>query len=123
MVTVKRELPIESVLPADASQHDFDHYGVTPLVGLVAPPLVRPQVPWWTPQIKPAPGPQEDYEFEFQVRPPVWPPSPGGQVKSPNRTIPTTLDLYEMQLKLFETGYSANQNVWFPHPDLENVLC
>jgi hypothetical protein len=46
------------------------------------------------------PGPQENFEFEFQVPPPVCPTSPTAQIKAPNRTIPTMLDRYEMALKL-----------------------
>ena len=52
-----------------------------------------------------SPGPQEDYESEFQVppptsplSPPTWPSSPTAIVKLPNRTTPTTLDRYEIQL-------------------------
>ena len=101
MVTVKKEVPVESAFPTITQQYDFDHYGATPPPPAHLP-IPRSQVPWWHPQSKPAPGPQEDYESEFQVLPPTWPSFPTAQVKSPNRTVPTTLDLYEMQLRLLE---------------------
>ena len=42
------------------------------------------------------------YESEFQVPPPTWFPANNAQPKPDNRTIPTTLDQYGMQLKLLE---------------------
>jgi hypothetical protein len=132
MVTVKREVPAESASPAHNPRHDLGHFGTSPPTGGV-PDIPIPQVPWRKPQNKPLPGPQEEFEFEFQVVPPIWPTPPTAQIKSPNRTVPTLLDQYALKLlrseecsgrRALENEQANNSNrAAFPHMEGRYGAC
>jgi len=120
MVTIKKEVAVESATPADTQQWIFDHFGGPPTWPVT---IAREQPPWSHPG--PA-GPQERYESEFHVPPPTWLPATNPQPKPDNRTIPTTLDQYQMQLKLLEqedtkrraemAGQQQEVEDWTPPP-------
>ena len=110
MVTDKRTLPVQNevafvpdALRCDGEQCDGGTCRPAPTS--LVPPVVRPHVP----KTSSTPGPQQDFESEFQLRPSVWPGLPTALVKSPDRVAPTTLNHYAMAVSMAKQQAEGNQ--------------